>query len=275
MISSRHAWLPRKQRADAFAAGGPRGRLPSGRLHHACLAQDARLRGLSDRRSAGVGAEPLYRVDDGHYQFKYLPAFALLAAPLGLMPLAIAKALWFAVSAVLMVVLLWLSALAISPPRRPLVLLVVITFLAMAKFYAHELVLGQVNLLFAVVVMLAVVQMRRGREVRPASCSASPSSSSRTRRCSRRGLPSGRGTAAFVAMLATVVDRAARCRPCAMAGREIFGCSATGGRRSGRRTAPNLLNQDNVSLAAMFTKWLGPDSAAPALRCWRPHCSWG
>ena len=30
-------------------------------------------------------------------------------------------------------------------------------------------------------------------------------------------------------------------------------------------TAPNLLNQDNVSLAAMFTKWLGPDSAAPTL----------
>ena len=26
-------------------------------------------------------AEPLYRVDDGHYQFKYLPAFALAMAP--------------------------------------------------------------------------------------------------------------------------------------------------------------------------------------------------
>ncbi len=30
-------------------------------------------------------------------------------------------------------------------------------------------------------------------------------------------------------------------------------------------TAPNLLNQDNVSLAGMFTKWMGPDSAAPTL----------
>jgi hypothetical protein len=30
-------------------------------------------------------------------------------------------------------------------------------------------------------------------------------------------------------------------------------------------TAPNLLNQDNVSLSAMFAKWLGPDSAAPIL----------
>ena len=33
--------------------------------------------------------------------------------------------------------------------RRSPVLLLVLTFLAMAKFYAHELVLGQVNLLFA------------------------------------------------------------------------------------------------------------------------------
>src|SRR6185503_6513952 len=30
-------------------------------------------------------------------------------------------------------------------------------------------------------------------------------------------------------------------------------------------TAPNLTNADNVSLSAMFTKWLGPESAAPVL----------
>ena len=50
-------------------------------------------------RTAGaraIAAEPLYRDDDGHYQFKYLPAFALLAAPLALMPLPVAKAAWFA-----------------------------------------------------------------------------------------------------------------------------------------------------------------------------------
>jgi hypothetical protein len=30
-------------------------------------------------------------------------------------------------------------------------------------------------------------------------------------------------------------------------------------------TAPNLLNNDNVSLSAMYTKWLGLDSPAPVL----------
>ena len=118
-------------------------------------------------RTAGVralAAEPLYRADDGHFQFKYLPAFAILAAPLALMPLPAAKGAWFAASAVLMLVLLALSLRIIPVVRRPPALLLVVTFLAMAKFYAHELVLGQVNLLLAVLVVLAIVWMRRGHD---------------------------------------------------------------------------------------------------------------
>src|SRR5688500_603176 len=111
-----------------------------------------------------AAAQPLYRDADGHFQLKYLPAFALLAMPLAAMPLSAAKGVWFAVSAVSMVVLLGLSLLALPNLRRPPILLVVLTFLAMAKFYAHELVLGQVNLLFGVLAVLAVVWMRNGRE---------------------------------------------------------------------------------------------------------------
>src|SRR4051812_5731112 len=114
--------------------------------------------------SRALAAEPLYRADDGHYQFKYLPAFAVLAAPVALLPLAAAKASWFGVSALLMMALLWLSLRAIPELRRPAPLLLVLTFLAMAKFYAHELVLGQVNLLFAVIVTGAIVWMRRGQD---------------------------------------------------------------------------------------------------------------
>src|SRR6476620_11522003 len=119
-------------------------------------------------RTAGaraLAAEPLYRVDDGHYQFKYLPAFAILAAPLAMAPLPAAKGAWFAASAILMLLLLGLSLRAMPDLRRNPAVLVVITFLAMAKFYAHELVLGQVNLLFAVIVVLAVLQLRAGRDI--------------------------------------------------------------------------------------------------------------
>src|ERR1043166_8291438 len=68
--------------------------------------------------SRALAAQPLYRESDGHFQFKYLPAFAILASPLALMPLGTAKALWFAASAILMLMLLWLSLRALPGGRR-------------------------------------------------------------------------------------------------------------------------------------------------------------
>jgi hypothetical protein len=214
--------------------------------------------------SRAIAAEPLYRAEDGHFQFKYLPAFALMAAPLALLPVNAAKAFWFAASAVLMLVLLGLSVRALPEPRRPVVLLLVLTFLAMAKFYAHELVLGQVNLLFAVLVVLAVVEMRRRREwtagllialaivVKPYAAVFVPWLALRPNRT------------AFAAMAAGLA--AALVLPAAMYG-------WTGNLRLLNEwwhavtssTPPNLTNQDNVSIAAMFTKWLGPESGASTL----------
>lgn len=214
--------------------------------------------------SRASAAEPLYRAEDGHFQFKYLPAFALMAAPLALLPVNAAKAFWFAASAVLMLVLLGLSVRALPEPRRPVVLLLVLTFLAMAKFYAHELVLGQVNLLFAVLVVLAVVEMRRRREwtagllialaivVKPYAAVFVPWLALRPNRT------------AFAAMAAGLA--AALVLPAAMYG-------WTGNLRLLNEwwhavtssTPPNLTNQDNVSIAAMFTKWLGPESGASTL----------
>jgi hypothetical protein len=214
--------------------------------------------------SRAIAAEPLYRAGDGHFQFKYLPAFALFAAPFAMIPLAVAKGVWFALSAVLMVALLWLSAVALPRPKRPLALLVVVTFVAMSKFYAHELVLGQVNFLFAVIVMLAVVGLERGHEmgagvllalaviVKPYAAIFAPWLAVRPRRT------------AFLAMIAAVA--VLLLLPALRYGwrpnLHLLGDWWNTVRTS---TAPNLANQDNVSLAAMFTKWLGPDSAAPTL----------
>ena len=58
-------------------------------------------------RTAAIRAtsgEPLYRTSDGHYQFKYLPAFALAMAPFSDLPPEVAKPIWFGLS----VALLWL-----------------------------------------------------------------------------------------------------------------------------------------------------------------------
>ena len=67
---------------------------------------------------AAAAAAPLYRAEDEHYQFKYLPAFAVLAIPLGLMPLAVAKGVWFVGSVALLMALMSLSVRLLPEQRK-------------------------------------------------------------------------------------------------------------------------------------------------------------
>jgi hypothetical protein len=209
-------------------------------------------------------AEPLYRSEDQHYQLKYLPAFAVLAIPAGLLPLITAKAIWFGVSAGLLCVLVAMSLRVLPARRKAGWLLCGATVVLMAKFYGHELVLGQVNLLFAVIVMAAVESIQRGRA----------------------------GTAGLLLALAVVIKPyAVLFLPWLAAQREAKALAAAGAGLAGalllpaivygaggtlalhldwwrtvtESTAPNLLNADNVSLAAMFAKWIGIGRTAAGL----------
>src|SRR4051812_32316808 len=110
--------------------------------------------------------EPLYQPTDGHFVFKYLPAYAVVAIPLGWLPLPAVKLLWYWIEIGLLV---WLLALSTRLPldrRKRAGLLVFFTVLVCGKFYAHELVLGQMNLLFAVVLTYAFLALKEGREAR-------------------------------------------------------------------------------------------------------------
>jgi hypothetical protein len=214
--------------------------------------------------SRALAAAPLYREEDGHYQFKYLPAFAIMAAPVAKLPLPAAKGFWFAASALLMMALLWLSVQAMPELHRPAPLLVVLTFLAMAKFYAHELVLGQVNLLFGVLAALAIVWLRAGRDaaaglllalavvVKPYAAIFAPWLATRRHRGGFATM-----VAAVIVLLLLPALRYGWDGNLHLLGDWWRTVTAT--------TAPNLANPDNVSLSAMFTKWLGPDSSAPLL----------
>jgi hypothetical protein len=214
--------------------------------------------------SRALAAAPLYREADEHYQFKYLPAFAVLASPIALVPLPAAKAAWFAVSALLMIALLWLSLRVLPQLHRPAALLLVLTFLAMAKFYAHELVLGQVNMLFGVMAVLAVVWLRSGQEagagllfalavvVKPYAAIFAPWLATRRNRTAFATM-----TAGIAVLLLLPALRYGWSGNLRLLGDWWHTVTAT--------TAPNLVNPDNVSLSAMFTKWLGPDSPAGAL----------
>jgi hypothetical protein len=208
-------------------------------------------------------AAPLYRVEDGHYQFKYLPAFAILAIPLSVMPLASAKAVWFGASLALMATLVWVS-IALLPERRwPAWMLATAAIVAMGKFFGHELLLGQVNLLFAVIATSALLALRSHQDkmagvlialaviVKPYALLFLPWLAAVRRH-------------AFIAATACVV--AALVLPIV-----VYGAATTADLHSQwwgvvrDSTAPNLLNQDNVSLAAMYAKWLGMGTLATRL----------
>ncbi len=72
------------------------------------------------RRAASRAAagENLYRPEDGHYQFKYLPAFALPMRPFGVLPESAARALWYTLSCGFVVMLIRWSVRAL--PERNL-----------------------------------------------------------------------------------------------------------------------------------------------------------
>ena len=61
--------------------------------------------------------EPLYRPDDGHYQYKYLPAFALLMVPFTWVPKEVAEVAWFTLTVAMACAFVRLSLSAL-PDRR-------------------------------------------------------------------------------------------------------------------------------------------------------------
>jgi hypothetical protein len=209
-------------------------------------------------------AAPLYREDDQHYQLKYLPAFAILAIPSARLPLTVAKAIWFSISATLIGALLLLSLMLLPEREKTARILVATTLVAMAKFYGHELVLGQVNLLFAAIVLLAVHAGLRGRQVSAGLLLACAVVIKPYAVIFLPWLAARRDLRALTA--AAIGIAAALSLPV-----PLYGAGGTVDLHRAwwttvtASTAPNLLNPDNVSLAAMFAKWLGPGQAATVL----------
>ncbi|CAN5862980.1 hypothetical protein BH18ACI5_BH18ACI5_20830 [soil metagenome] len=209
-------------------------------------------------------AAPLYRPDDGHFQFKYLPAFAVVMLPLGLVPDPVARACWFATSIFFLVVLLRKSVSVLPERLHSRAFLIGITFVLLAKFYAHELALGQVNIAMTALVVLALAQMRAGRELaaglliaaaivlKPYAVLLLPWL------VGRRRLPSLAGAAVGIAVALML--------PVAVYGFE--GNAHLLGewwRTVTETTAPNLADFNNVSSASVFARWLGPGPVAQAL----------
>jgi hypothetical protein len=211
-----------------------------------------------------VAAEPLYRVEDGHYQFKYLPAFALAVAPLAMLRPEVAKAAWFALSVGCLLVFLHWSVLGLPERRRTPRVLTWLTVLFMAKFYAHELLLGQSNLLLGVLLVAALlaaqielprvagVLIALAAFIKPYALLLLPWL------IVSHGLTAGLVSVAVIALgLLVPAILYGWSGNLMLLGQWYATVSAS--------TAPNLIGADNISLAAMWAKWIGPGSTAAML----------
>lgn len=211
-----------------------------------------------------LDAEPLYRAEDGHYQFKYLPAFALAMAPFAWVPLELAKPIWFGVSVVLVWLFVAWSIQGLPDRRRSTLALAWLTILFMGKFYARELNLGQSNVLLGVVLVAAVLAVQQGRPawagalvgvgifIKPYAVILLPWL-----------LPAAGLTSVVVAALVIAMGLVLPVPVYGWQGNldQLLGWYHT----VTDTTAPNLLIADNVSFATTWAKWIGAGPLATQL----------
>lgn len=218
-------------------------------------------------QTAGVRvlhAEPLYRDEDGHFQYKYLPAFALPMTVFAHGDIEIWKAVWFAINIGWLVWFFQQSVTLLPDRRRSEALLYALLLVLSVKFIVKELVNGQTNLMLGVFVMAGLSAALKGKP---------------------------RHAGAWVAAAVFVKPYALIMVPWLLVSLEssaiiTFGASMVAGLLlpgliygwSGNialllgwyhgvtsTTAPNLLIRDATSLAAMWAKWIGPGRQASLL----------
>jgi hypothetical protein len=211
-----------------------------------------------------LAAEPLYRTEDSHWVFKYLPAFAIVAIAIVLLPLSVAKAIWFFVSVVTLGVLLPMSMQLLPELKKPRWLLIGASVVALGKFYGHELVLGQVNLFVAAAATAAFLALKARRDVVAAvliviAIVLKPHAAILLPWLLVRG--NRRSVAiATIGMFIVLALPVARYGLATTAQLNVDWLNT-----AIASTRPSLLNIDDVSWAAMYTRWLGFGTAATSL----------
>jgi hypothetical protein len=99
-------------------------------------------------------AESLYRVEDQHYMFKYLPASAILYAPLTYFPPATAKALWYSLILLCSGLIIHLSGSLLPHGKHRPGYVWFLPPLILLKYFFREWDLGQINTVVTVVLLL-------------------------------------------------------------------------------------------------------------------------
>jgi hypothetical protein len=218
-------------------------------------------------RTAGVRAlagEPLYRADDGHYQFKYWPAFAFAMIPFGFIHPEVGKVLWYGLSVYFVATFLRQSIRIIPERRSTPRFLAWCTLLLTGKFIVIELVNGQTNALLGMLVVLALAAAQADR---PALSGALVAISIFVKPYALLLLPWLALTqAARASISAIAVLLAGLMFPAFVYGWHGNLELLMGWYQTVVGTTPeNLMLAENISFATMWAKWIGEGSAASTL----------
>ncbi len=215
-------------------------------------------------RTAGgraIAGQNLYRPEDGHYQYKYLPAFAFAMAPFSMVEDRVARLVWYALTFGILCTFVRWCANGVPEKRLTDHALIWFAILFVGKYYARELNLGQTNILLGTVLVGALLAAEAGATrtagalvalgvfVKPYTLILVPWV---WLVAGAPGLVAGGATLAIGLLL-----------PALVYGWQGNIDQVLGWYRTVTDTsAPNLLVPENASFATMWAKWLGPGALA-------------
>ncbi len=108
--------------------------------------------------------ENLYNFEDGHYLYKYSPFFALLVAPIGLLPLSFASFLWLLGMCVSLFFIMRMAKQMIMGDKPPPGFFYILSLLLASKFLVREFRLGQTDFVIILFIFLCLLFIERGKE---------------------------------------------------------------------------------------------------------------
>ena len=108
--------------------------------------------------------ENLYDFEDGHYLYKYSPFFALLVAPIGLLPHSYAELLWLLGMCISLFFIIKMAKKMIMGDKPPPGYFYLLSLLLASKFLVREIRLGQTDFLILLFIFLCLLFIQRGKE---------------------------------------------------------------------------------------------------------------
>jgi len=110
--------------------------------------------------------ETLYRISDGHLQYKYSPASAVFFSLFTLFSYDVAKYVWFLSEIIFLFLSLFISYNILPSKQKKKGLVLIFSFLVLVKFFGREIELGQVNIFIFFLLIMMVKALLNKNDVK-------------------------------------------------------------------------------------------------------------